>query len=271
MHWALTCSGLRGPTLLANMNALGRLLAPCLPTARPRRRITSKASSEPFARGNSLGWARQHKIPSGSLPPLRAPRHPTPRFRLSPLADRACTVKTKHCFEGAKPMSRIGQKKRAGRVSSCSSISAATLLVLAAATACASATTGPQHAAAHNTPRSTSMGLPSSWFCFGHLGNAREMPSSNCYPSKLQCDSAQVEYQVARTGQACAAATQAYCTTPAATNSQPTLTFAYTTQTTCFAAPNYCENHRHTQQTRGTPMSTCQLIQTKGTTAFPPL
>jgi hypothetical protein len=129
----------------------------------------------------------------------------------------------------------------------------------------------PTHTTELVTPRSTGMGLPSSWYCIGHLGKGRQMPSTDCYPNRTQCDSAQIEYEVARTGLTCATAAQAYCTTPATTNSQPTLSFVYTNHTSCFAAPHYCENHRRDQLGRGVPMSECQLIQSDGVTAFPAL
>jgi hypothetical protein len=141
-------------------------------------------------------------------------------------------------------------------------------LYLPLATACASGgsaqttSRSPEHATRLSTPRATGMPLPRSWYCFGHLGRGRQMPSTDCYPNKIQCDLAQMEFQVERTGLACATAAQAYCTTPATTNSQPTLTVAYTNQSSCFSAPNYCETHRRNRLGRGVPMSECQVIQT---------
>lgn len=154
-------------------------------------------------------------------------------------------------------------------------IAAAMRSAMVGAMAQGCATAGSQHSHPHEhasvTPRAAAMSTSGTWHCFGHLGSARQAPSTDCFPSKVQCDLAQVEYQVARTGMSCTPAAQAYCTTLATTNSQPVLTFAYTTTTQCFGDVRYCEAHRRDKLGRGTPMSECQLIYGQGTTALPPI
>ena len=128
----------------------------------------------------------------------------------------------------------------------------------------------PQHASQLTTPRSIGMGsLPNEWYCFGRVDLRHS--STDCYPNATQCTLAQSEFQVQRTALSCYTAPQAYCTTPATTNSQPTLAFSFTNRTKCFAAPHYCEAQRRDGLERGTPMSECQLIQSRGFSSFPPL